>query len=348
MTHFLQDILRQPQELRQVISLLGDELSASLRKAADSIKRARHVYLTGIGASWNAALGAGTLFYHIGCPVYLLDASELLHGSQIPAGSVLVILSRSGRSAEIQLLLEKAHSAAANVIGITNFADGTLAQNADISIVLPVTPDHGISVNTYVSLVAGAAALVAAMNETFHAALISNLLHAIEATEKKIPLWQEQLAKSSWLLPGAAYYFLARGSSLSSSNAAQLLWEEGVKMPAVALGTDMFRHGPQEVLTAGMRVAIWIDDRVREADYRVARELRWLGARVMAIGSGLPADLADLTIDMPPWPSGWQFLMDVLPAQLAAERLASLSGVDCDSFRFASYVVEDAYGLFRN
>jgi len=348
MTHFLQDILRQPEELRRVIDLLSGPLSGSLHRAADEIKQARHVYFTGIGASWNAALGAGTLSYHAGRPVYLLDASELLYGSQIPAGSVLVILSRSGRSGEIQMLLEKAHAAAASVVGITNFADGALARNADISLVLPVAPDHGISVNTYVSLVAGAAALTTAVNERFDAELVSDLLRAIEVTERKIPRWQEQLAESSWLLPGATYYFLARGSSLASSNAGQLLWEEGVKMPAVALGTDMFRHGPQEVVTAGIRVAIWIDEKEREADYTVARELGRLGAQVMAIGSGLPAGLAELTIDLPSWPPGWRFLMDILPAQLAAERLASLSGVDCDSFRFASYVVEDVYGLFHN
>jgi fructoselysine-6-P-deglycase FrlB-like protein len=348
MTHFLRDILRQPEELRQVIELLGDALYPSLQEAAGIIKQARHVYLTGIGASWNAAVGAGSLFHGQGRPIYLLDASELLHGSSIPAESVLIILSRSGRSAEILLLLEKAQAASAKVIGITNFGDGALAQKADISIVLPVRPDHGISANTYISLAAGATALAATVAGAFDAELGRELLRAIEKTESKMPLWRDQLTASSWLLPDATYYFLARGSSLASSNEAQLLWEEAVKMPAVALGTDAFRHGPQETVISGMRVGIWIDNSVREADYAVARDLRSLGAMVMAVGSDLPADIGDLTIEFPLWPAGWQFLMNIIPAQLAAERLALLSGVDCDAFRFASYVVEDSYGLLRN
>jgi glucosamine--fructose-6-phosphate aminotransferase (isomerizing) len=345
MTHFLQDILRQPEELEQVIELLSGELSTSLQRASEIISLARHVYFTGIGASWNAAVGAGALFHREGRPVYLLDASELLYGTRIPAESVVIILSRSGRSAEILQLLEKARSAAARVVGITNFAEGGLAQRADIAIVLPVHPDHGISTNTYISLAAGATALAATLAGTFHSAFAQDLSRAIEETGKKIPFWREQLAKSSWLLPGAAYYFLARGSSLASSNEAQLLWEEAVKMPAVALGTDAFRHGPQEVVTSGIRVAIWIDDHAREADYAVARDLHSLGAVVMAVGSALPVDTGDLTIEIPHWPTGWQFLMNILPAQLAAERLAALSGVDCDTFRYASYVVEDSYGL---
>jgi hypothetical protein len=67
----------------------------------------------------------------------------------------------------------------------------------------------------------------------------------------------------------------------------------------------------------------------------------------MLIGSDIPADAADLVIAIPPWPSGWQFLMDILPAQLAAEALAGLSGADCDGFRFASYVVKDDKGLLH-
>jgi hypothetical protein len=39
--------------------------------------------------------------------------------------------------------------------------------------------------------------------------------------------------------------------------------------------------------------------------------------------------------------------MDIIPAQLAAEALARLSGADCDSFRFASYVVKGETGLLH-
>jgi len=347
MTHFLQDILRQPNELRGVIELLHGEGRKPLATAASTVRTARHVYLTGIGASYNAALGAAWHFHSAGHPVYLLDAAELLHTASIPSDSVLIVLSRSGRSIEIVKSLEKAQAARAKVIGITNFLDGPLAQQADIPIVLPVKPDHGISANTYISLAAGAASIASTLAGTFDTQSVSRLLDAITSTAATIPAWQQQLEKSAWLLPGATYYFLARGASLASSYGAQLLWEEGVKVAAVAMGTDSFRHGPQEIVTAGMRFAIWIDDRLREADLAVARDLRRLGASVMLIGSNLPVDAGDLVIQLPPWPSGWQFLMDIVPAQLAAEALARLTGADCDSFRFASYVVKDETGLLH-
>jgi glutamine---fructose-6-phosphate transaminase (isomerizing) len=346
MTHFLQDILRQPEELRGVIELLRGE--GPLEAAAAAVRGARHVYLTGIGASYNAALGASSHFHSAGRPVYLLDAAELLHSARIPSGSLLIVLSRSGRSIEIVKLLEKARAVGATIVGVTNFPDGALAQQATIPLILPVAPDHGISANTYVSLAAGAAAIASAdIDRGLDTQLALTLLDAIAATAKEIPAWQRQLAQSSWLAPGATYCFLARGASLASVYGAQLLWEEGVKVPALAMGTDSFRHGPQEIVTSGTRFAIWVDERMREADLSVARDLRRLGASVMLIGSSIPADAADLVVQLPSWPSGWQFLMDIIPAQLAAEALARISGVDCDEFRFASYVVEGDKGLLH-
>ena len=66
----------------------------------------------------------------------------------------------------------------------------------------------------------------------------------------------------------------------------------------------------------------------------------------MLIGQNLPKDSADLVFQLPAVRPDWQFLIDIIPAQLAAERLARISGVDCDSFLFCSFIVEDESGLF--
>jgi len=126
------------------------------------------------------------------------------------------------------------------------------------------------------------------------------------------------------------------------------MWEEGVKSPATAMGAASFRHGPQEIVQKDMRFGIWIDGaRMREQDLALARDLRTLGARVMLIGQRLPEDAGDLVFQLPEIPSEWQFLIDIIPAQLVAERLARLSGADPDTFRLCSFVVEDEAGLLK-
>jgi glutamine---fructose-6-phosphate transaminase (isomerizing) len=379
MTHFLKDILRQPEELQRTIQLLTGPNGAgrsALDAATGAIRAARHVYLTGIGSSLHAALNVSTLFHQHAYPVYFEDAAELLTFATFPNDSAMILISRSGKSTEIVQLAAKARRAGVNVIGITNAAEGTLAKEAHVAVVVPIAFDHAISVNTYTTLALAAGMLansvvtqnagstvtpgcgqrVSALDSAqarvplpakpSRPGLAESLSFSLAEAGRAIPRWQEQIAVSTWLAPHTTTYFLARGSSLGSAYEARLMWEEGVKTPATAMGTGGFRHGPQEIVAKDVRFGLWIDGaNMREQDLAVARDLRELGGSVMLIGQKLPEDAGDLVFQLPAIPAEWQFLMDIIPAQLVAERLSRLSGVDCDTFRLSSYVVEDEGGL---
>jgi DNA-binding MurR/RpiR family transcriptional regulator len=51
MTFFLQDILRQPEELQRALHFLSGPGNAALHRAAAAMQNARHIYLTGMGGS---------------------------------------------------------------------------------------------------------------------------------------------------------------------------------------------------------------------------------------------------------------------------------------------------------
>jgi glucosamine--fructose-6-phosphate aminotransferase (isomerizing) len=344
-TRFLQDIIRQRAEMKRTIDYLIGPGRTAVEQASSLIRSTRDVFITGIGASWNAALSAGTLFDVGGRPVYMQEAGELLHFTAIPSGSVIVAISRTGRSIEIVQLLAKAEASGVTVIGITNSADSPLARESEVAVVVPAMLDHAISVNAYSTLLIAASALASSATTGF-APVADPLLRAVEEAGQCLEFWQEQMDESSWLKSGAPYYFLARGGSLGTCHEARLLWEEGVKMPATAMSTSGFRHGPQEIVREGMRFCMWIDqEKMRDQDLSVGHDLRELGASVMLIGENLPPNAGDLVCQLPTSPPHWQFVIDVLPIQLAAERLSRLAGVDCDSFRICSYVVEDEHGL---
>jgi glucosamine--fructose-6-phosphate aminotransferase (isomerizing) len=331
--------------MQRAIDYLTGAGRNALQQASSLINSTSHIFMTGIGASWNAALSAGTVFCLGARPVHMQEAGELLHFTAIPCGSAIIAISRTGRSIEIVQLLAKAEASGAAIIGITNSADSPLARESAVAIVVPTMLDHAISVNAYSTLLIAAGALASSVTTGF-ASIADTLIRAVRESGQCIELWQQQLEESEWPATGASYYFLARGGSLGTCHEARLLWEEGVKMPATAMTTSSFRHGPQEIVREGMRFCLWIDQaQMRDQDLSVAHDLRELGASVMLIGEKLPRNASDLVCQLPTSPPHWQFVVDVLPIQLAAERLSRLAGVDCDSFRICSYVVEDEHGL---
>jgi glucosamine--fructose-6-phosphate aminotransferase (isomerizing) len=346
-TRFLQDIVRQPAEMLRAIDYLTGPGQDALQEARALIRSTGHVIISGIGASWHAALRAGALFNLAQHPVFLQEAGELLHFTSIPRGAVIVAISRTGRSIEIVKLLAKAVASGASIIGITNCADSPLAKESAVAIVVPTELDHAISVATYSTLAIAASALADPLRGSF-ASSANSLARTVRESEQQLEVWQRQLDQSSWLAAGEPYYFLARGTSLGNCYEARLLWEEGIKMPATAMSTSNFRHGPQEIVRQGMRFCLWIDQvQMRDQDLAVANDLQELGASVMLIGERLPQNAGDVVCQLPASPLHWQSVVDVLPIQLAAERLSRMSGVDCDSFRICSYIVEDESGLLH-
>lgn len=347
MTLFLEDILREPEELQNALGhMLMEPCRGLLEIASKAVERAHHLYITGMGGSWHAALNAASVGHSARFPACTLDASDLLHFGPLPADSLVIIISRSGRSVELEPLITMVHESSGVVVGITTNLHSPLAQKADVSIVLPIAPDHGISVNTYSTLGLAAGLLMSMAAKTFNAEVADALSTNFTAAKERIPVWRQQIDESGWIVPGNPYYFLSRPTSMGSAQEARLMWEEGAKTPATAMSTSNFRHGPQEIINSDLRVCMWIDAlRMRDQDLAVATDLRRLGAKVMLVGTELPLDSADLVIQLPPAPQTWAFVTDVIPAQLAAECLSRIAGVDCDAFRFCSFIVEDDFGL---
>src|SRR5262249_32655343 len=158
-----------------------------------------------------------SIFYSVAQAVNLIESSELVEFGNFPADSVVIVISRSGRSVEIVRLAEKAKHAGAQGIGITNAPEGTLATKADFPSWVPIALDHAISVNTYSTLAAAAGVLAKAVTSGFAAADAAELSRAIDEAGRAVPEWQRQIAASKWFMPGRTTYFLGRGPSLGTA-----------------------------------------------------------------------------------------------------------------------------------
>jgi len=64
----------------------------------------------------------------------------------------------------------------------------------------------------------------------------------------------------------------------------------------------------------------------------------------MLIGRNVPQDAGDLGFSDADTPANWQFLIDIIPAQLAAKNWRAFLEFDSDTFRYCSFIVKDEYG----
>src|SRR5579863_4637014 len=346
MTRLLDDIRREPAQISRALNFTLDSGRTALRAAADAVRDAPHTLVVGIGASWNAALAIHVAWNALGRPAHLFDASELLHFSEVPPDSCVILLSRSGKSVEIVRLIAKCRARQAKIVAITNAPESPLARQSDVVLLLNLEFDHSVSVSMYSALAAVANLLVHETEGIFVPETVAAVKSSLDQAASAIPMWLQAIDESDWLQPNAPTYFLARGLSLASCFEAALLWQEAAKAPACAMSTGSFRHGPQEIVRPGLRIGMWIDsEKMRDEDLALTRDLRSHGARVLLIGQRLPSDSADLQVNVPPILAAWQFLSDIIPVQLAAERLAASSGENCDAFRLCPYVIEGEAGL---
>jgi glutamine---fructose-6-phosphate transaminase (isomerizing) len=119
-----------------------------------------------------------------------------------------------------------------------------------------------------------------------------------------------------------------------------LLWQEAAKVPAIAMTTGSFRHGPQEVVSKSLSAMVWVDysNQNYEYDLMLINDLKKNGANVLVFGdTGDEVNSTEFKVIRP--------LINQIPPQLLALNLAKLRNVNPDGFVFCNYIVEKEGGL---
>src|SRR3954451_14762852 len=112
------DIAQQPAALRAVIDYYQGDAGAA-RLVAAPIGRAP--ILTGMGASYHAALAIVPYFHSLGIPAIAVEAIDLLYYNQtlLQDARPLIFISQSGTSAEVAAVAE-ALPAETTLLAVTN------------------------------------------------------------------------------------------------------------------------------------------------------------------------------------------------------------------------------------
>lgn len=337
------NILSQAESLSAVLLHHCGEGAPALREAASLLRSGKRVLITGIGASLFASIPLQYSLCSNGIDAEAVEAGELLYyRSAAFHNSVAVVVSRSGESVEVARLLEilKPRN---TIIGVSNEPQSLLARNAHVSIHVGSLTDEIVAIQTYTGtlltlyLLAGSVINAgAAAAETMHTSL-PEFAHVVENSMSSLSDWDD------FLDTGAPLYLLARGPSCASAHEGALLFHEVAKTPAVGMASASFRHGPVEVVDPQFRGLLFAPQgTTRALNLALAADLVRFGGTVRVIG---PSDesLASSSprCDLPPVPEALAPLLEIVPVQAAALRMAELRGIRPGSFRYAPQVTVD-------
>lgn len=99
--------------------------------------------ITGMGKSGNIARKIASTLSSIGLPSLYLNPAEAKHGDLgvIKVGDVVMLLSNSGETDELNSIINYCKRFEITIIGMTRKEDSTLYNLSDIKIVLPLVPE---------------------------------------------------------------------------------------------------------------------------------------------------------------------------------------------------------------
>ena len=348
-TPLLENILNQGEALRAAGAYQFSTGNKSLSDAARLLESKKRVILTGMGASYFACLSLEYALADLGLHVATCETAELLYFERtiIDDETVVVLVSRSGESVEAIKLLPPLRARGAAIVGVVNVPHSSLDAAADVTIMVGSPADQMVAVQTYTSTV-GVFALLAAILAGQESAARNELELAIRIVSRWIPeCISESREWGDFLERDWPLYLLGRGRALGSVLEGVLLMHETAKMPAVGMSVAQFRHGPVEVVDERFGAIIFgTQPETEDLDAALARDLRKMRGQVRWIGPAQPGSQLEMLV---PWPASVprRFLqvIEVIPLQVAAYRLAELRDVRPGEFRWAPLVTSTESGF---
>ncbi len=324
-------MLDQPAALLRTL----DALSAprlELREIANGLRSGRYnrLILTGMGAS-HAALHhlLFRLSPHGHYPL-LVDTGELLYDSQsiLSDSSVVVVVSQSGRTAEVVRLLDQVGKRP--VIAITNDAGSPLAQRATFSYVTAAGPEHSVICKTYITALAAMVLMADDFVGKPRDSDVALLRRAAAAMQTYLESWSEKATALAERLGGArSLVVCGRGHSLCSAEAGAMILREAARIHAESVSGAQFRHGHMEMINTGAAVLMFRGQgQAMALQDKLGQDILQRGGRLLRIGEASdsgPAGLPEVSDSMLPF-------LEILPVELASIGLAWRDGLDPGQF----------------
>jgi fructoselysine-6-P-deglycase FrlB-like protein len=283
----------------------------------------------GIGASEHIARSAAPAWRAAGIRAVAVSSAELMNDDGAPLADVYVALSESGRSAETVAALDRVDG---RRVGITNDARSPLAKLVDEMLVLDSGPDSPVYTTGYTATLQAVGLLGEHWLDTTDD--WASLPHLVDTVLEQGQPVIDKLVKA--FDEARIIDVIGTGTANATVGEGALVLREAARAHTAQHETHNYLHGPMEPLDAQTACIVVGDGR----EVRLAADVSALGCHTLLLttrtdleDTGDTGNLTVLTLPEAGSPLA-QAILQIIPLQMLAWRLASERGLSVDGFRY--------------
>jgi len=328
-----------------------------IAKTAEEVSKAKYdlYVVTGAGTSLHAGIAASYAFYELlGLPFIPFHAVELVHtASNVLKGrrSLLIAISQSGESSDTLSAVRKAKEYGAEVLGVTNFPESSLARESRYKLITRAGEEKAVvATKTYVAQLTALYGFCVALAQRMGAdvgGLLNEIKNAGDLVRGALKSEEEVKRLAKYVRPFADAYVLGSDVTYPTALEAALKLKEGCLIHSEAFPAPEFRHGPISLVDSSSLILALYPPRKRkeahQAFHKVIVETYEAGATVIAIaedGDDAPKECSDFILRVPTITPLFASLVYVVPCQLLTYYVAIAKGLNPDQPRRLTKVVK--------
>jgi len=350
--HFLlKEIHEQPQAIIDTMRgrILQEKADVSLDElsAATWLHEARRITLVACGTALHACLVGKYFIERIArIPAEVDYGSEFRYRDPIlEEGTVLVVISQSGETADTLAALEAGRERGAKVLAICNAVDSSIARKADAVIYTHAGPEISVASTKAFTTQLTVLYLLGIYLARRRGMLATNEARALITDLVNLPAHIEQCLKKERAIEKIAkkygnardFLYIGRGINYPIALEGALKLKEISYLHAEGYAAGEMKHGPIALINEEVPVVVLLPkDGVYGKSLSNMKEVESRGGRIIAVTDVPSPELEDIAWEVVHVPTSSPWLLPVLltiPLQLLAYYIAVYRGTDVDQPR---------------
>ena len=350
--HFMmKEIHEQPKAVEDTLNsvLKGDAFDLTdLGLDEEEIRKLRQIYIVACGSAYHVGVAAQYIFEDLAqIPVRVELASEFRYRKPLlePEGSLAIIISQSGETADSLAALREAKEKGVRTLGIVNVVGSSIAREADNVFYTLAGPEISVATTKAYSTQLIAAYVLAVqfalIRGTITEEAYAGYIQEMKTLPDKIRRIIEDKERLQWFaakqVNARDVFFIGRGLDYAISMEGSLKMKEISYIHSEAYAAGELKHGTISLIEDGtLVIGVATQPGLYEKTVSNMVECKSRGAYLMGLtsyGNYNMEDTADFVTYIPKTDPHFVTSLAVIPLQLMGYYVSVAKGLDVDKPR---------------